>query len=472
MPTIDAAQYLEQLGVRKARFGGFEQEDVRQALRTLCTEFDQQLADAAAEAQALRRENQALQSHCQTLTAQNKKLSGENAALADRQQRSSRRGDQLDGQLASLQERNHSLNDQIARLRLQNDDLTRENAALKDQVSQAEATLRLKGSDLDRQRDELTASRQALLDEARAEAARLVEDAHRQAERIDAEARRQADLMDRTARTQAQAQARRVVEAAAAEANEVQNAHQLRLNDLKAQVDSMEQRRIQLAAYLTRLGNELLETEARCQKNLPAAPLEAPPPLELKAVETPEPELDLSPAALERTARAQSSASASAAPQPLPGPATPVVDAAPHENAPPPNGDAPAPRQSFTLVHDLHAPDAPPGETPARPAPAVEVPGAIFSYPIRQPEQDPLPADAPPRGPRRPVLPVLLDEDDEPIVPPEQRVLGQLDALTGQRPAAAPLPAPVTGRGAAARRRKAIRAVRALRRQTLTRGER
>ena len=44
MANIDVNQYMEQCGVRKARFGGYEPEDVRQALRALCSDYEQALA--------------------------------------------------------------------------------------------------------------------------------------------------------------------------------------------------------------------------------------------------------------------------------------------------------------------------------------------------------------------------------------------------------------------------------------------
>ena len=68
--------------MRKARFGGYEPDDVRAALQALCTEYEQRLGRAEAQARKAEQENAALQQHCQTLTAQNNRLSGQNAALA------------------------------------------------------------------------------------------------------------------------------------------------------------------------------------------------------------------------------------------------------------------------------------------------------------------------------------------------------------------------------------------------------
>ena len=65
MPKIDIDNYIEQSGMRKARFGGYEPEDVRQAMLDLCADYEQHLAAATAEARAARQENDALRRHAQ-----------------------------------------------------------------------------------------------------------------------------------------------------------------------------------------------------------------------------------------------------------------------------------------------------------------------------------------------------------------------------------------------------------------------
>ena len=120
MPKIDVTRFMEQSGMRKARFGGYEPDDVRAALQALCTEYEQRLGRAEAQARKAEQENAALQQHCQTLTAQNNRLSGQNAALAGSSSTYSRQKESLDAQVSALQERNHSLNDQVAVLRLKN----------------------------------------------------------------------------------------------------------------------------------------------------------------------------------------------------------------------------------------------------------------------------------------------------------------------------------------------------------------
>ena len=46
MFKIDVNDYLEKSAMRKARFGGYEPDDVRRAMRELCAAYEQALADA------------------------------------------------------------------------------------------------------------------------------------------------------------------------------------------------------------------------------------------------------------------------------------------------------------------------------------------------------------------------------------------------------------------------------------------
>ena len=135
MPKIDVTRFMEQSGMRKARFGGYEPDDVRAALQALCTEYEQRLGRAEAQARKAEQENAALQQHCQTLTAQNNRLSGQNAALAGSSSTYSRQKESLDAQVSALQERNHSLNDQVAVLRLKNGSLQKEKEKLQERLA-------------------------------------------------------------------------------------------------------------------------------------------------------------------------------------------------------------------------------------------------------------------------------------------------------------------------------------------------
>ena len=63
MAAIDINQYIEQSGMRKARFGGYEPEDVRAALQAVCGEYEQLLSRAESQARKTAQENAALQQH-------------------------------------------------------------------------------------------------------------------------------------------------------------------------------------------------------------------------------------------------------------------------------------------------------------------------------------------------------------------------------------------------------------------------
>ena len=339
MPKIDVTKFIEQSGIRKARFGGYETLDVRQAMQALCTEYEQRLSRAEGHARTLAQQNTALEQHCQTLAAQNRRLAEQSAALAGNSEAYARQRTELDTRLSSLKEKNHSLSDQNAVLQLKNAYLQKENASLKERAEQAEAALRLKGRALDEDREALAAARQQKLDDAAAEARAIVDKARRQAEETAADARLQAEAVLDTAKEQAHAQARRLVEAAAAEANEVQNAHQLRLNSMREEVRSLEQRREQLIVFLNRMARELMQVEGTAKsETAEPAPLPDPSPAlpELQEVHTPPVELDLGPEAIARAVdelRAQAAAEEDS-PEPDAEPAKAEPPAAPAKPAP------------------------------------------------------------------------------------------------------------------------------------------
>ena len=174
--------------MRKARFGGYEPDDVRAALQALCTEYEQRLGRAEAQARKAEQENAALQQHCQTLTAQNNRLSGQNAALAGSSSTYSRQKESLDAQVSALQERNHSLNDQVAVLRLKNGSLQKEKEKLQERADQAEAALRIKGRELDDARNALENGKEEIMQEARQKAEDIVANAHVRADQIKEDA--------------------------------------------------------------------------------------------------------------------------------------------------------------------------------------------------------------------------------------------------------------------------------------------
>ncbi len=498
MPNLDIAKFLERSGVRRTRLGGLVEEDVRAALQALCNEYEQRLARAEAEVRRLGQENAALQQQCRTLAGQNRTLSGQNATLAGSSEKFSRQNQDLDTQLSNMKARNHSLNDQCAVLKLKNNDLTRENAALQDRAQQAETALRLRTEELQREKASLAANREKLLAAARQEAEDVAAAAKKDAADVLDAAREKAEAIEQAAKTQARQQAQALVDAASAEANEIQNAHHLRLNEMKNELRRLELRRDRLVEFLSRWGNELLRSGDAVQAGDPDAE-ELPPlpeqPLDWTAEPAPQAELDFSPDVLESTIaalRGQAEGSVpevvpgpepepEPAPEPEPGPEPDPVPMPEPEPVPVPEPEpelapepAPAPamedsageaEDSFLLDADgiwgmdplaeaeaqaeAGAEEDGPAAAPAvrQTGPALtEVPGAIFSSPIVQRAEAPAWDEVPlTPGPHMPVLPNVAEEEDDfapgtvPIQPPAARSISL-------------------------RRRKAVWAVRALRR--------
>ena len=431
MAKIDPNQYMEQCGVRKARFGGYEPEDVRAALRALCGDYEQSLASAAAETRAARQEGEALRRRCQTLLGQNQNLAAQNATLAGQTDKIARRQDDLAARYAKVQERNHSLTDQVAVLRLKNSDLARDNKELTERAEDAEAALRIKGRACDEARQKVQDERDQVLAAAHAEGEKIRQKARDEAEALLKDTNRKAEAIDQMARDQAIDQARKLVQAATDETREIQNAHRLRLQDLKARVDAMEQRRDALLDFLAKMIDELQQTQDAARRQSPALPEAADLP-----DETPEVELDLSDQAVAAAAAA------------LPGEAADALPA--------PGGEAPAAPAPQPAARPAPQPAAQPAPQPAAQPPAqqapaqdVEIPGAIFSYPILRQEGAPILDEDPPlRGPHAPLLPDLNAGEEE-----DDDAVGEIRIL----PEPAPQPDP--------RRPKAVAALKALRRK-------
>ena len=309
MANIDVNQYMEQCGVRKARFGGYEPEDVRQALRALCSDYEQALARAAAETRAARQESDALRRRCQTLLGQNQTLSAQNATLAGQFDAAARRRDELESHCAALEARNHSLTDQVAVQRLKNSDLARDNKELTERAEDAEAALRIKGRACDEARQKVQDERDQVLAAAHAEGEKIRQKARDEAEALLKDTNRKAEAIDQMARDQAIDQARKLVQAATDETREIQNAHRLRLQDLKARVAAMEQRRDALLDFLASMIEQLQQTQEAARRQSPALPEAADLP-----DETPEVELDLSDQAVAAAAAALPGEAADALP--------------------------------------------------------------------------------------------------------------------------------------------------------------
>ena len=431
MANIDVNQYMEQCGVRRARFGGYEPEDVRQALRALCSDYEQALARAAAETRAARQESDALRRRCQTLLGQNQTLSAQNATLAGQADAAARRRDELESHCAALEARNHSLTDQVAVQRLKNSDLARDNKELTERAEDAEAALRIKGRACDEARQKVQDERDQVLAAAHAEGEKIRQKARDEAEALLKDTNRKAEAIDQMARDQAIDQARKLVQAATDETREIQNAHRLRLQDLKARVTAMEQRRDALLDFLAKMIDELQQTQDAARRQSPALPEAADLP-----DETPEVELDLSDQAVAAAAAA------------LPGEAADAL--------PDPGGEASAAPAPQPATQPVQQPAAQPVQQPAAQPPApqpaaqdVEIPGAIFSYPILRQEGAPILDEDPPlRGPHAPLLPDLNAGEEE-----DDDAVGEIRIL----PEPAPQPDP--------RRPKAVAALKALRRK-------
>lgn len=443
MAKIDVNQYMEQCGVRKARFGGYEPEDVRQALHALCSEYEQSLAAANAEAKAARQESEALRRRCQTLLGQNQNLAAQNATLAAQADKIARRQDDLGTRYSKVQERNHSLTDQVAVLRLKNGDLTRENKELTDRAEEAEAALRIKGRAHDEARQQVLAEKEQVLAEAHAQADKICQQAREDADALLKETNRKAEAIDQLAREQAISQARKMVQAATDETREIQNAHRLRLQDLQSRISDMEQQRDKLLDFFAQMIGELQEAQDYARQNSPIPAYDA----DLTQVSA-EPRLDLSPEKVDAAAAA------------LPLEDMPVQDTAQERAvncvvAPGLDEEEPAPRRTVELIPEEETiPSAEYFDTDPQPQPSdppeIEVPGAIFSYPILRQEGEPILDEEPPApGPHMPVMPDLSDTVEE-----DDADSGDIQILPERKPEANP------------RRKKAVAALRALRKKT------
>ena len=446
MAKIDVNQYMEQCGVRKARFGGYEPEDVRQALRALCSDYEQSLATANAETRAARQESEALRRRCQTLLGQNQNLAAQNATLAGQADKISRRQDDLETRYSKVQERNHSLTDQVAVLRLKNGDLTRENKELTDRAEEAEAALRIKGRAHDAARQQVLKEKDQVLAGAHAEAEKIRRQARAEADALLAETNRKAEAIDQLAREQAISQARKMVQAATDEAREIQNAHRLRLQDLKSRIAAMEQQRNKLMDFFSQMIGELQEAQDYARQNTPVVDAEYD---EDVTEVSPEPRLDLSDKTVEAAAAALpvSEETAEEAPQKDEAVNCVVAPGLDEEEPAPPRTVELVPEEETTPSAEYF--DTEPKQQPSDP-PEIEVPGAIFSYPILRQEGEPILDEEPPaRGPHQPVMPDLSDtgEDDE------DADSGDIQLIPEHKPEENP------------RRQKAVAALRGLRRK-------
>lgn len=451
MPKIDIDNYIEQSGMRKARFGGgFEPEDVRQAMADLCAEYEQHLSAATAELRAVRQENDALRRHAQGLVMQNQTLSTQNATLAGQVDKLQSYRANLETQFSTVKERNHSLVNQIDMLRLKNSDLTRENKELTERCEEANSALRVKGRAHDQARQQVIADRDKVIADAEAEAARIRQQAKDDADQILKDTNLKAEAIDQLAREQAIAQARKMVQSATDETREIQNAHRLRLQDLKSRITEMEKARGDMMDYLAKMIEELQKTQDYASQNAPLIPHK-----EDLAEADAEPKLDLSANKVDAAASALRGSDA-ASEEPTADPTAQDTN-----RVVAPGLDDEEPRTNTVITPSPDYFDTDPKSQPGEQHEEVEIPGAIFSYPILRQQGEPILDEGtpPPPAPHRPVMPsITLAEDDEEssdVVPTPMT-----------RPAAPAAPAPQrTAKPQTKRRRKAIMALRALRRK-------
>ncbi|WP_455501772.1 hypothetical protein [Gemmiger sp.] len=441
MPKIDIDNYIEQSGMRKARFGGYEPDDVRQAMRELCADYEQHMAATAAELRAARQENEALRRHAQTLVMQNQNLSTQNASLAGQVDKLQSYRANLETQFSTVKERNHSLTNQLDVLRLKNSDLTRENKELTEQCEEANSALRVKGRAHDQARQQVMADRDKVIADAEAEAARIRQQAKDDADQILKDTNLKAEAIDQLAREQAIAQARKMVQSATDETREIQNAHRLRLQDLKSRITEMEKTRGELMDYLADMIEKLQKTQDYASRTAPLVPHDE----ELAEADA-EPKLDLS--ANKVDAAASALRGSDPAPQDKPETDTNRVVA--------PGFDSDEQKTNTVVTPSPDYFDTPAEKAPEPAHEEVEIPGAIFSYPILRQQGEPiLDEETPPPQPvpHKPLMPsITLADDDE-------------DGAEEPAPAEAPAPAAPQPKPQTKRRRKAVMALRALHRK-------
>lgn len=412
MFKIDVNDYIEKSALRKARFGGYEPDDVRRAMRELCAAYEQALADAEKQQQEIRAESDALRRRCQTLLGQAQSLTAQNATLAAKADKLN--GEQIDWETRynKVQERNHSLSDQVAVLRLKNNDLVRENSELAEKAADAAAALRIKGRAHDDARKQLEEDRNSIIAGAHYDGDVIRREAKAEADSVLLHADAKAKAIEKLAREQAAQEASKLVQAATDEAREIQNAHRLRLEDLKRCVSEMEEKRTAALDIMAKLVGELQEVQDFARRNTVPLPeqQEIPEPAELPEFTLPEDKID---SEAEKLYEAEHPAPEIAEPS-----TEPMQPDEPKEKPQPAAEDTAS--EQPPVVKPVVRPVVRPvttaadrEETPKKEK--IEIPGAIFSYPIVHPEEETkLPEEVPPTAsPLAPVMPDLLDDDSD-----------------------------------------------------------
>lgn len=226
-------------------------------------------------------------------------MATQNASLAGKADRIARMQSDMETRYSKVQERNHSLTDQVAMLRLKNTDLELKNKELTGAGRERRCRPAHQRAGADQAKQQVLAERDSVMAGAQKEAARIRSQAREEADQLLKDTNLKAEAIDQLAREQAIGQARKMVQAATEETREIQNAHRLRLQDLQSRIDAMEQQRAKLMDFLAKMIAELQETQDYAQQNTPQ-------PLENKETTEPsaEPQLDLSPTAVDAAASA------------------------------------------------------------------------------------------------------------------------------------------------------------------------
>lgn len=142
---------------------------------------------------------------------------------------------------------------------------------MQERADQAEAALRIKGRELDDARNALENGKEEIMQEARQKAEDIVANAHVRADQIKEDAQAEAQAMDVSPATRPKPRHKSWWTPPLRKPMRIQNAHQLRLNNLRAEVREMEAQRAALIDYLWPDEPQVLNLQNEAIANDPAA---------------------------------------------------------------------------------------------------------------------------------------------------------------------------------------------------------
>ena len=200
-----------------------------------------------------------------------------------------------------------------------------------------------------------------------------------------------AEAIDQLAREQAVAQARKMVQSATDETREIQNAHRLRLQDLKSRISEMEKTRGEMMDYLAKMIEELQKRRSTPARTPRWCPIRRSWPRRMP-----------NRGWICRPTRSMQRHLRCAAARKPPAEEPPAPDA---NRVVAPGLDDEEPRTNTVVTPSPDYFDTTPN--PPEPGDAheeVEIPGAIFSYPILRQQGEPILDEGtpPPPTPHRP----------------------------------------------------------------------